>query len=164
MLSEDDRRRIEAEEVQAAQAEAGRAAALRRERLAGTYRREVREALRPRPWWWPARWAFLFVPLGAAAGLWLRPQVPPADDALGGVRTSALVEQCSEEVARLTYGREADLRFPSPREVGDSVQADADGKRWEGWASRPDGSRLTFACTYTAADRSVRADLLEERP
>lgn len=160
-LSADQQRQIEAEELALAQARAARTAEAQRLLAAQAYRQEVREALKPRPAWWRWRGLLGLLPmlvLGAAS-LWPR---PPAltDSAWGGISDSALMERCRAEVSAQTYAQEPDLRFPTPREAAGQLTANADGKRWDGWAARPDGSHLDFSCSYAAADGEVTAQLM----
>lgn len=165
-LDEAQRRRIEAEELAQAQAEQARQAEMRTLLAAQQYRQEVRQALRPRPAWWPLRWLLPGLLVLAAAVSYLavpRPS-PVADNTWGGISDSGLMERCRGEVSRQTYGREADLRFPAPQEAQSQFSADADGKRWDGWAQRPDGSRLEFSCSFTAATGTVNAELIQENP
>lgn len=161
-LSEAQRRQIEAEELALAQAAAEQAAFQNRRRAAQLYRQEVREALRPRQWWWPVRWLLPFLPLIAGVAVYFgRPQPQPVtDNTWGGISDSGLMERCRAEVSAQMYGHEPDLRFPTPQEAASQFSANADGKRWDGWAERPDGSHLDFACNFAAADGSVQAEVI----
>lgn len=155
-------RRIEAEELALARAREVARQRARTRLSAYAYRREVRAALRPRPGWWPVRWALPFVPLALVVVLWAQPDPAPlTDDALGGIRTSDLLERCQ---AGFRAGPSEELRFPSPREAAAQVSSSADGKRWEGFYTQPDGTRREFTCSYTAADGSLRAEALGEEP
>ncbi len=165
-LSDAQRRQIEAEELARAEALAAEQAEALRLREAGSYRQEVREALTPRPRWW--RWAALgglaLVPvLALLAALWPRP-APVTDNTWGGISDSSLMERCRAAVSGQTYGQESDLRFPAPRETAGQLTASADGKRWDGWAARPDGSHLDFSCSYAAASGEITAQLIQENP
>lgn len=159
MLSDEEMRRIEAEELAAAGARQERGDRARHGLALHAYRQEVRAALRPRPWWWPLRWLLPALPVVVAAFL-LRPAPAAPDDASGGITTSALTERCRAEVgSRLARG---DLGFPGPREAAGQVSANADGKRWDGWVEVPGDARTDFSCQFTAADGSVEAELIQE--
>lgn len=159
MLSEEEMRRIEAEELAAARAVAEAEERARHRLAEHAYRREVRTALRPRPWWFAVRWLLPFVPVVAGVAL-LRPAPTPTDDTSGGIATSALMERCQDEVRR-QLARE-DLTFPDPGEAAGQFSADADGKRWNGWAQAGSGPRTDFSCAFTAADGSVEATLIQQ--
>lgn len=167
MLSDEERRRIETEELAAAGAAQAGVDRARRRLAALSYRREVRAALRPRPFWWPVRWALLLGPV-ALGVLWaaqFQAQPALADDAAGGVRNADLTSRCQAEVERQLLAAPGTLRFPPLREAGEQMTANADGKRWDGWAEASGRVRTDFSCTYTAADGSVLAELLgEESP
>ncbi|WP_135229457.1 hypothetical protein [Deinococcus fonticola] len=165
-LSEAQRRRIEAEELAHAQAQQEQLARQQREQAALAYRQEVRAALKPRPAWWPWRWLLPTLPLLAGVlYLLVVPQPPPVtDNTWGGISDSRLMERCRGEVSQQTYAREPDLRFPTPREAQGQFTPSPDGKRWDGWAARPDGTHLDFSCTYTAATDTVNAEPLQEEP
>lgn len=165
-LSRAQRRQIEAEELARAEMLAAQQAEALRLREAESYRRAVRAALRPRPRW--QRWAvapvLALVPLLAlVTALWPRP-VPLTDNVWGGISDSRLMERCRAAVSGQTYGQESDLRFPAPREAADQLTASPDGKRWDGWAARPDGSHLEFSCSYAASSGDVTLQLIQENP
>lgn len=164
-LSPAQQRQIEAEELALAQAAATLEAEQQRLLAAEHYRQEVRAALTPRPVWRRWLWLLPFVAalVGAAALLWFRP-APVADDSWGGIRSSDLMERCRAQVSAQTYGHEPDLRFPSPQEAAGQLSSDADGKRWDGWAARPDGSHLDFSCSYAAGSGDVTVQLIQENP
>ena len=163
MLNEDERRRIEAEELAAAQARQEEIRLAQQRLAAHAYRQEVRASLRPRPLWWPFRWALPFVPVAAlAVGLALRPApVPVADDATGGITNAALVSHCREAVSAALPWPEAQLDFPTVQDAAGGISASADGKRWDASVGRPDGTPTDFTCTFTAADGRVGVDILE---
>lgn len=169
-LSEQERRQIEAEELKLAQATQQKRALEQREQAALNYRQEVRAALhselRPRPRWWPLRWLLPVLPLLAGVAYYFSTPkpVPVTDNTWGGISDSDLMERCRGEISRQTYAREPDLRFPAPQEAQGQFSASPDGKRWDGWAARPDGTKLEFACSYTAADHSVTAEPIQEEP
>ena len=160
MLSDEEMRRIEAEEVAAARALQEQEERARHRLALHSYRREVRVALRPRAWWWPVRWLLPFIPVLAGAGLFLRPAPAVPDDTSGGVANSALMERCRAEVGT-RLGQEG-LRFPEPREAVGQFSANTDGKRWDGWVGTPDGTRTDFSCSFTVADGSVALELIQE--
>lgn len=159
-LSAAELRQIEAEELALAQVREAKTAEAQRLLAAQAYRQEVREALKPRPMWWRWRGLLGLVPLLVlgAAYLWPKPAAL-TDNAWGGISDSALMERCRAEVSAQT-AQEPDLRFPAPREAAGQLTANADGKRWDGWAARPDGSHLDFSCSYAAADGEVTAQLM----
>ena len=161
-----ERRQIEIEELARAQAEQERRTQAQREQAALKYRQEIRRALQPRPGWWPLHWFFPVLPLLAGVAYYfVTPELPPVtDNTWGGIGDSALMERCRGEISRQTYPQEPDLRFPSPQEAQGQVSARPDGKRWDGWAARPDGTRLEFACSFTSADDSVKAELIQDEP
>lgn len=164
MLSEEERRRIEAEEVSALQARQAASVQTRQDLAALAYRREVRAALSPRPAWWPVRWAVPFMPvIVIAVVLALRPATPTQvlDDALGGITTADLVSRCRVAVAAKVPWPADELRFPALTDAAAGITATADGKRWDGQLGRPDGRLLDFTCTYSPADDHVGVDLLE---
>lgn len=165
-LNEMERRRIETEELAHAQARQEQLAQQQREQAALSYRQEVRTALQPRPKWWPWRWAFPALPLLAALSYYFAvpKPAPVADNTWGGISDSALMERCRGEISAQTYAREPDLRFPSPQQAANQFSASPDGKRWDGWAERPDGTRLDFSCNFTAATNTVNAELIQEEP
>lgn len=159
MLSDGERRRIEAEELAAARALQEREERARHQLALHAYRQEIRAGLRPRAWWGPLRWLPPFVPVLLAL-LFLRPAPAAPDDTSGGIANSALMDRCRAEVsARLG---QAGLRFPNAREAAGQFSANADGKRWDGWVALPDGTRTDFSCSFTAADGSVEAELIQE--
>ncbi|PNY80821.1 hypothetical protein [Deinococcus koreensis] len=164
MLSQDERRRIEAEELAAVQARQAEEQLAQQRLAAHAYRQEVRAALRPRPFWWPVRWALPFVPVAALAVVLAgRAAPPPAalDDATGGITSAELVSRCREAVSAALPWPEADLSFPTLREAAGGISANADGKRWDAQVGRPDGTQTDFTCTFTAADGSAHVDILE---
>ncbi len=165
-LGEAQRRQIEAEELALAQAQAALQAEQERLLAAQHYRQELREVLKPRPAWWRWRWLLPALPLLLAGGFSVLRPAPPAwtDDSWGGIRSSDLLERCRDEVSARTYGHEPDLHFPDAQEAATQITRSADGKRWDGWAARPDGSHLDFSCSYAAADGSVSAELIQEAP
>ena len=165
-LSETERRRIETEELARARTEQEQLAEYQREQAALTYRQEVREALQTRPAWWPWRWALPVLPLlaGLASYFAIPKPAPVADNTWGGISDSQLMERCRGEISAQTYAREPDLRFPTPQQAVNQFSASPDGKRWDGWAQRPDGTRLDFSCNFTAAMNSVNAELIQEEP
>lgn len=165
-LSEAERRQIEAEELALARATQQFGAEQQRLQAANAYRQEVRAALKPRPWWWVLRWLLPVLPLAAGLTYYFAiPHAPPVlDNTWGGISDSQLMERCRGEISSQTYEREPDLRFPTPQEAATQFSANADGKRWDGWAARPDGSRLAFACNFTTATGTVNAELIEENP
>lgn len=158
MLSHEEMRRIEREEVEAARALQEQRERERRGRALHAYRQEVRTSLRrrPSPWW--------LLPLiggavGLAMALALRSPAPP-DDTSGGISNSALMERCRQEVgARLGPG---ELRFPGARQAAGQFSAGVEGKRWDGWAQVPGGPRTEFGCSFTPADGSVHVELFQE--
>lgn len=179
MLSNEDRQRIEAEEVAAAEALAHSAAQLRHQEAVQAYRQEVRAQLRPKPtpWWWSLRWVLPAVPIIAATLLLfpdLVPHTAPADDTAGGIASSALMNRCQAEVSgQLLQGEQGqgaeysgttpssdDLSFPSWQEASEQFSANADGKRWDGWV-RQGNTRTDFSCSFTLADQSVVAQLIQ---
>lgn len=161
MLSDEEMRRIEAEELAAARALQERRERARRHLALHAYRREVRATLRPQrsPWWLPVRWVLPFLPVIAAV-LFLRPAPAVKDDTAGGISTSALMARCRTEVGAQLG--QADLRFPRAREAVGQVSANADGKRWDGWVMRPGDTRTEFSCSFTPADGSVQVELIQE--
>ncbi|BDP40596.1 hypothetical protein DAETH_05650 [Deinococcus aetherius] len=161
MLSDEERRRIETEELAAARALEEREERARHQLARHAYRREVRAALRPpkSPWWLPVRWALPFLPVIAAV-VFLRPVPAVNDDTTGGISNSALMDRCRAEVgARLG---QADLRYPEGREAAGQFSASADGKRWDGWVSWPGHGPTDFSCSFTAADGTVQVELIQE--
>ena len=165
-LSETERRQIEAEELAHAQEKQAQEARFLREQAALTYRQEVREALQPRPAWWPWRWTLPVLPLlaGLAYYLAIPKSAPVTDNTWGGISDSELMERCRGEISAQTYAREPDLRFPTPQQAANQFSASPDGKRWDGWAERPDGTRLDFSCNFTAVTGNVNAELIQEEP
>ena len=159
MLSEEEMRRIEAEELAVARTRQEAEERARHRLAEHAYRQEVRTALRPRPWWFPVRWLLPFVPVLAGVAL-LRPAPAAPDDTSGGIADSALMERCQAEVRSQLAGE--DLAFPDVREAAGQFSADADGKRWNGWTQAPDRPRTDFSCSFTAADGSVEAMLIQE--
>ncbi|MFB9993391.1 hypothetical protein ACFFLM_15590 [Deinococcus oregonensis] len=171
MLSNEDRQRIEAEEVAAAQALAHSTARVRHQKAVQAYREEVRAQLqsRPTPWWWSVRWALPAVPIIAATFL-LYPNLvtneAPTDDTAGGIANSALMNRCQAEVSgQLSLLPDAaqpagELSFPNWQEASGQFSANADGKRWDGWV-RQGGTRTDFSCSFTLADQSVLAQLIQ---
>jgi hypothetical protein len=171
MLSNEERQRIEAEEVAAAEALAHSASHLRHQEAVQAYRQEVRAQLRPRPapWWWSLRWALPAVPVVAATFL-LFPNLvsnkAPTDDTAGGIANSALMNRCQAEVSGQLWQSEntaplpGELTFPSWQEASGQFSANADGKRWDGWV-RQGSARTDFSCSFTLADQSVVAQLIQ---
>ncbi|GHF44792.1 hypothetical protein HNQ07_002178 [Deinococcus metalli] len=165
MLSEEERRRIEAEEVAAAQARAAAQDAARHRLAALAYRREVRAALGPRPRWWAVRWALPFVPVVAlVAWLAVRPAAAPAmpNDAPGGTGAADLVARCQTSVSAALLLPVADLRFPAVADAAQGISEGADGTRWNAAVTRPDGRMLDFTCVYSPADDRIRVDVLDD--
>ncbi|MFC4639246.1 hypothetical protein [Deinococcus hohokamensis] len=161
MLTEDEMRRIEAEELAALDAARTRTASARRRLAEAAYRQEVRAALRPRPFWWPARWALVLLP-AALLGVWatLRPAaLPDADDPAGGIGTAALLTRCEQEVA--AHLEPTVPRFPSRQDAARQVSASADGKRWDGWAEAG-AEHWDFSCTFSPAEGTLHAQLFPE--
>ncbi|WP_221089366.1 hypothetical protein [Deinococcus aquaedulcis] len=164
MLSEEDRRRIEAEELAALQV--GEAAQQRAQRrlAEAAYRREVRAALRPRPVWWPLRWALPFVPVVAlAVWLALRPATPlPGTDVAGGISAAGLLTRCRAPLAAALGQVPEALHLPTATEAATQMAASPDGRTWNGRVPGPGGAPVDLVCTYTAADDSVSVTVLEE--
>ncbi|WP_019586435.1 hypothetical protein [Deinococcus apachensis] len=159
MLSDEERRRIETEELAAARARQDREKRARHQLALHAYRQEIRAGLRPQAWWWPLRWLLPLVPILVAV-LLLRPASAVPDDTSGGIANSALMERCKAEVgARLG---QAGLRFPNAREAAGQFSSNMDGKRWDSWVALPGGTRTDFSCSFTAADGSVEAELIQE--
>ncbi|THF70695.1 hypothetical protein E7T06_06030 [Deinococcus sp. Arct2-2] len=165
MLSNEERQRIEAEEVAAAEALAHSTSQVRHQEAVQAYRQEVRAQLRPRPapWWWSLRWALAAVPV-VAATLLLFPNLLPSDratdDTAGGIANSALMNRCQAEVSGQLLQIQSDLAFPSWQEASGQFSANADGKRWDGWVRQGD-TRTDFSCSFTLADQSVIAQLIQ---
>lgn len=159
MLTDEEMRRIEAEELAALEAARARNTSAVRRLAAHAYRQEVRAALRPRPFWWPARWALALLPL-VVLGVWaaLRP-APAADDAAGGIGTAELLERCGQEIAAQL--QRPDVGFPSRQEAASQVSASADGKRWDGWAEAA-GQRVDFSCAFSPAEGTLHVQLIPE--
>ncbi|EYB68656.1 hypothetical protein DEIPH_ctg018orf0051 [Deinococcus phoenicis] len=163
MLSDEEMRRIEEEELAAARALQVQQERARHQLALHAYRQEVRSVLQPpkAPWWRPGLW-LLPVLVVLAGVILLRPSPAGSDDASGGITASALMDRCQAEVgAQLGL---PELRFPSPREAAGQMSANADGKRWDGWVTAQDRTRTDFSCRFTAADSSVQVELLEETP
>ncbi|MDB5044217.1 MAG: hypothetical protein JWQ08_267 [Deinococcus sp.] len=171
MLSNEDRQRIEAEEVAAAEALAQSTARVHHQKAVQAYREEVRAQLRPRPapWWWSLRWALPALPVIAVTFL-LFPNLvsnkAPTDDTAGGIANSALMNRCQAEISGQllqsgsTVQLSSDLAFPSWQEAAEQFSANADGKRWDGWV-RQGSARTDFSCSFTLADQSVIAQLIQ---
>ncbi|GMA14657.1 hypothetical protein E5F05_19315 [Deinococcus metallilatus] len=161
MLSDEEMRRIEEEELAVARARQAEEERARHQLALHAYREEVRAVLLPQkaPGWRPALW--LLPLLAVLAGvLLLRPAPAGSDDTSGGIATSALLDRCREEVG--TRLGQPGLRFPGPREAAGQISANADGKRWDGWVATPGNSRTDFSCSFTAADQSVQVELIQE--
>lgn len=160
-MTEEEMRRIEAEELAALKAVQEREAEAERTLAAQQYRQEIRAALRPRPFWWPVRWVLPFIPvIGLVLFFTLRP-APPAvqDNTWGGISDSKLMEWCEAEVtARLPMQT---LHFPSLADAAGQFTASPDGKRWDGWTQSVSGKR-DFSCTFTAAEGSLQVELMQE--
>lgn len=165
-LSEEEMRRIEAEELAALKAVQEREAQAQRRMAAHAYREEVRAALRPRPLWWPLRWLLPFLPVIAVA-LWLALRPAPLtvqDNTWGGISDSALMNRCETAVTARLQLQPDGLAFPNLQDSAGQFTASPDGKRWDGWAVRPQNTAKTidFSCTYTAADQSLQVELIQE--
>ncbi|GAA5513529.1 hypothetical protein Dcar01_02268 [Deinococcus carri] len=165
MLSDEEMRRIEEEELAAARALEAQQERARHQLALHAYRQEVRAVLRPQRAAWRSGLWLLPLLAAALATLLLRPAPAVNDDTSGGIATSTLVDRCRTEVAAGLAGRSGspvDLRFPSLREAAGQMSANADGKRWDGWVALPGAARTDFSCLFTAADGSVQAELLQE--
>ena len=101
---------------------------------------------------------------GLAYYLAIPKSAPVTDNTWGGISDSGLMERCRGEISAQTYAREPDLRFPTPQQAANQFSASPDGKRWDGWAERPDGTRLDFSCNFTAATGNVNAELIQKEP
>jgi hypothetical protein len=152
MLTDDERRQIEVEEIAAARAELARTQDLKRQLASAAYRREVRSLLRPGRRLLLAGGCTLALVGGLLLALWPRtPEVP--DDTSGGIATSELMTRCEAQV-RGQFPQDQ-LDFPPQRDAADQITSSPDGKRWDGAFRRPDRSGSEFSCVYTIATDQI---------
>jgi hypothetical protein len=157
MLTDDERRQIEVEEVAAARAELARTHDLKRQLAQATYRREVRSLLRPGRRLLVAGVCTLLLAGGLLLALWPRtPEAP--DDTSGGLATSELMTRCEAQV-RSQFPQDQ-LDFPPQHEADAQITASPDGKRWDGAFTRPGRAGSDFSCVYTIATDQISVQII----
>ena len=170
MLSEEDRRQIQLEEVATARAVLAQRQELQRRSAQQRYRHEVRAALNPRTRLVVAAGCTLVLVGGVAVSL-LRTAPHPQDDTSGGVATSRLMERCEADL-QAKVGQLV-LHFPALGETDGQISASPDGKRWDGSFTRDAGNRdggteqgsgpsvqTDFSCVYTLATDEIGTELI----
>jgi hypothetical protein len=157
MLTDDERRQIEVEEVTAARAELTRTQDLQRQLARAAYRREVRSLLRPGRRLLVAGACTLLLAGGLLLALWPRsPEAP--DDTSGGIATSELMTRCEAQVRAQVPQDQLD--FPPQREADAQITASPEGKRWDGAFTRPGRAGSDFSCEYTIATDQISAQII----
>lgn len=180
MLSREERRQIQKEEVAAAQAVLARRQEQKRRGARWAYRREVRAALNPRVRTGVAALLTGLVLAGLTAAVLRRADTTP-DDTSGGVASSVLMARCEEalrtQVALRTQatGNAGELRFPDGQDAALQITASPDGKRWDGSFSQEEpadqngsasgrgmGAPATtdFSCIFTVATGEISTELI----
>lgn len=175
MLSEEERRQIQLEEVATARAALAQRQELQRRSARQRYRREVRAALYPRARLALAAGCTLVLVGGVAVSL-LRSAPHPRDDTSGGVATSRLMERCEADLQAKVGG--AVLHFPALGQTDGQISASPDGKRWDGFFTQDTGNRdagtqdtgtqqgggppvqTDFSCVYTLATDEIGTELI----
>jgi hypothetical protein len=168
MLTEEERRQIQAEELAAVRAAQALRQEGRREVARQAYRREVRSVLNPRARLMVAALCTLLLLAGVLVAIRSsRPDVPGRDDTSGGIATSALMQRCQTELegkigqSQLNQGQ---LHFPAQEQADAQITASPDGKRWDGSflqnASGAEATQTDFSCIYTTATDEISTELI----